>query len=98
MFARQEVLVKLYKNRASSLCKLACISKSKKLSKKLLTNKNKSAIMCKLTPSGLAKNTAKIFEKLFKNPLTSVLGCGIIVGLSKNGRFENSEAEPRADH
>ena len=98
MFARQEVLVKLYKNRVLSLCKLACISKSKKLSKKLLTNKNKSAIMCKLTTSGLARNIAKIFEELFKNLLTSVLGCGIIVGLSKNGKFENSEAEPRADH
>ena len=40
----------------------------------------------------------KFFEKLFKNHLTSVMGCGIIVGLSKNGRFEKSEAEPRADH
>ena len=35
----------------------------------------------------------KFFEKLFKNLLTSVLGCGIIVRLSKNGRLENSEAK-----
>ena len=49
--------------------------------------------MCKLTTSGLAKNTAKKLKKLFKNLLTSVLGCGIIVGLSKKGRFEDSGAK-----
>ena len=60
----------------------------KKVAKKCLTNKNKSAIICKLTTSeamsraseGNPKGSRKKLKKLLKNLLTKSRSCDIIVG------------------
>jgi hypothetical protein len=68
-----------------------------------LTNKNKSAIICKLTTSGhenggelRAKNTAKIFEKTFQKPLDKRKEMWYNNQVAKNAALNSGGI--RADH
>ena len=82
----------MHKKRRQNLCGTAEGAKVKKLMRKRLTNKNKSAIICRLSDGARMKGgvgecrKSQNFKKLFKKLLTKSERCGILHRSPEKGR------------